>query len=83
MASIMIRDLSVAKALDRQASRRVKGGMKGGWECGYFKPSKSPIVLNQTITPQIQVAVINNTVVGLGDLNSFGVSGAIGQGQSA
>ncbi|MCO6441546.1 MAG: hypothetical protein J5I81_10750 [Nitrococcus mobilis] len=81
MASIMIRDLSATKALDRQASRRVKGGVKGGWEYGYFKPSQSPIVLNQTITPQIQVAVINNTVVGLGDLKPFGANGVIGQGQ--
>ncbi|EAR22819.1 hypothetical protein [Nitrococcus mobilis] len=83
MANIMIRDLSVAKALDRQASRRVKGGVNGGWGGGYLKPFPSPIVLNQTITPQIQVAVINNTVVGFGDLKPFGVSGIIGQGQRA
>lgn len=77
MASIMIRDLSVAKPLDRQASLRVKGG----WYGGYRKPLHSPIVLNQTISPQIQVAVINNTAVGFGGANPFDLSGVIGQGQ--
>ena len=78
MASITIRDLSTTETLERQASLRVKGG----WYGGYLKPSQSPIVLNQKITPQIQVAVINNTAVGLGGgPKPFDLSGIIGQAQ--
>lgn len=79
MASIMIRDLGATKTLDRQASLQVKGGRYGG----YLKPFQSPIVLDQKITPQIQVAIINNTAIGLGDLQSFDLSGIIGQDQGA
>ena len=77
MASIMIRDLSATKPLDRQASLSVKGG----WYGGSLKPFHSPIVLNQTISPQIQVAVINNTAVGFGGPKPFDLSAIIGQGQ--
>lgn len=80
MANIMIRDLNAAETLDRQASLRVKGG----WYGGFLKPySPSPIVLNQKITPQIQVAVVNNTAVGIGGPNTFDLSGFIAQAQSA